>query len=368
MGDAAEDKSQKTEKPTPKHKREAQKEGRVARSAEIGSWFSLGVVVLALPFLGKHAVSEVSGFMSLATDAMPANDPAQSVSLLSRGLWTVVEAVGPIVLAAAARGRPGRLRPGGSALRSGRARVQVEQGLARRPGSKRIFSARGAWEITKMALRLVILIGIGYGVDRHLIQSLLGPGTLPIAVDDLHGRGRPAGSRPRHRGCRLGAGDRRLRLPAPPVQRLHEDDQGAGPPGDARDRRQPRDPPGAAAPAQAPVPDADPRRRRPGGRRRGEPDPLLRRPALTTRRRDRAPRVVTKGDDDDALAIRERGPRTGRARRREPTRGACRSSRPARSATRCPRYLYQVVARLLAFLYRLTPAQRALVDIHKMAA
>jgi hypothetical protein len=27
-----------------------------------------------------------------------------------------------------------------------------------------------------------------------------------------------------------------------------------------------------------------------------------------------------------------------------------------------------VVARLLAFLYRLTPAQRALVDIHKMAS
>ena len=95
----AEDKSQKTEKPTPKHKREAKKEGRVARSAEIGSWFSLGVVVLAFPSLGAHAVSQVSGFMSLAANAMPANDPAQSVSLLGRGLWTVVEAVGPILVA-----------------------------------------------------------------------------------------------------------------------------------------------------------------------------------------------------------------------------------------------------------------------------
>ena len=77
----AEDKSQKTEKPTPKHKRDARKDGRVARSAEIGSWFSLGVVVLALPALGKHAVSEVSGFMSLATNTMAKNDPSQSVSL-----------------------------------------------------------------------------------------------------------------------------------------------------------------------------------------------------------------------------------------------------------------------------------------------
>jgi flagellar biosynthetic protein FlhB len=85
------------------------------------------------------------------------------------------------------------------------------------------------------------------------------------------------------------------------------------------------------------------------------------------RSKDRAPRVVTKGDDEDALAIRtvalEQGvpivenPPVARA-----LFDAC------EIGDEVPAYLFQVVARLLAFLYRLTPAQRALVDIHKMAS
>ena len=94
----AEDKSQRTEKPTPRHKRDARKEGRVARSAEIGSWFSLGVVACLLPYLGEHAMSEVAGFMSLAANAMPAADPAQAIPksqspLPSFGLYTMDQLV-----------------------------------------------------------------------------------------------------------------------------------------------------------------------------------------------------------------------------------------------------------------------------------
>lgn len=85
------------------------------------------------------------------------------------------------------------------------------------------------------------------------------------------------------------------------------------------------------------------------------------------RLKDRAPRVVTKGDEEDAVAIRtvalEKGvpiienPPVARA-----LFEAC------EIGDEVPANLYQVVARLLAFLYRLTPAQRALVDIHKMAS
>ncbi len=155
----AEDKSQKTEKPTPKHKRDARRDGRVARSAEIGSWFSLGVVALMLPALGRHAVSEVSGFMSLATNTMADNDPSQSISLLGRGLWTVIEAVGPILFAAAgaaafaAYGQVGlHISPGALGFKWNK--------ISPTTGVKRIFSARGAWEITKMAFRLIILISV----------------------------------------------------------------------------------------------------------------------------------------------------------------------------------------------------------------
>ena len=84
-----------------------------------------------------------------------------------------------------------------------------------------------------MALRLIILVGIGYSVDRHLIDSLLGPGTLPIQATITTTAGALLGLVRDIAGAALGAGDGRLRLPAPPVQRLDEDDQGTGPPGDA---------------------------------------------------------------------------------------------------------------------------------------
>ncbi|MGD0984099.1 MAG: EscU/YscU/HrcU family type III secretion system export apparatus switch protein [Acidimicrobiales bacterium] len=361
----AEDKSQKTEKPTPKHKREAKKEGRVARSGEIGSWFSLGVVVLALPSLGEHAVSEVTGFMSLATNAMPANDPAQSLSLLGRGLWTIVEAVGPILLAAA----------GAAALASyGQVGLHFAPGalgfkwnkISPATGIKRIFSARGAWEIAKMALRLMILVGIGYTVDRHLIQSLLGPGTLPIqstiatAASGLLGLVRDIVGAALLLAIADYAFQRRrfndsMKMSREQVRREMRETEG-----NPEVRRALR------------------RRRRRLSRMQilagvARADVIVVNPTHFSvglsydRHKDRAPRVVTKGDDEDALAIRtvalERAvpivenPPVARA-----LFDAC------EIGDEVPAHLYQVVARLLAFLYRLTPAQRALVDIHKMAS
>ncbi|MGA2803304.1 MAG: EscU/YscU/HrcU family type III secretion system export apparatus switch protein [Acidimicrobiales bacterium] len=362
---AAEDKSQKTEKPTPKHKREAKKEGRVARSAEIGSWFSLGVVVLALPSLGEHAVSEVSGFMSLAASAMPANDPAQSVSLLGRGLWTVVAAVGPIVLAAAAAAAVAGYGQVGLHFAPGALGFKWNK-ISPATGIKRIFSARGAWEISKMALRLGILIGIGYGVDRRLIQSLLGPGTLPIqstistAASGLLGLLRDIVGAALVLAIADYAFQRRrfndsMKMSREQVRREMRETEGNPEVRRALRRRRRRlsRMQILAGVARADVVVVNPTHFSVG--------------LAYDRRKDRAPRVVTKGDDEDALAIRtvalERGvpivenPPVARA-----LFEAC------EIGDEVPAQLYQVVARLLAFLYRLTPAQRALVDIHKMAA
>ena len=361
----AEDKSQKTEKPTPKHKRDARRDGRVARSAEIGSWFSLGVVVLALPALGKHAVSEVSGFMSLATNTMAKNDPSQSLDLLGRGLWTVVEAVGPILFAAAgaaafaAYGQVGlHISPGALGFKWNK--------ISPATGIKRIFSARGAWEIMKMFFRLIILVGIGYTLDRHLVDSLLGPGTLPIqATISTTARGL-VGLLRDIAGAALVlamadyAFQRRqfndsMKMTKLEVRREMRETEGNPEVRRALRRRRRRlsRMQILAAVSRANVIVVNPTHFSVGLR--------------YDRLKDRAPRVVTKGDEEDALAIRtvalEKGvpiienPPVARA-----LFEAC------EIGDEVPANLYQVVARLLAFLYRLTPAQRALVDIHKMAS
>jgi flagellar biosynthetic protein FlhB len=361
----AEDKSQRTEKPTPRHKRDARKEGRVARSAEIGSWFSLGVVACLLPYLGEHAMSEVAGFMSLAANAMPAADPAQAISLLGRGLWTVVEAVAPILFAAA----------GAAALAGyGQVGLHIAPGalgfkwskVSPATGIKRIFSARGAWELMKMAFRLGILIGIGYEVDRRLIQGLLGPGTLPIqstitmTATGLLGLVRDIAGAALVLALADYAFQRRqfndsMKMSRDEIRREMRETEGNPEIRRAfrRRRRRLSRMQILAAVSRANVVVVNPTHFSVGLR--------------YERSKDKAPRVVTKGDDEDALAIRmvalEKGvpivenPPVARA-----LFEAC------EIGDEVPARLYQVVARLLAFLYRLTPAQRALVDVHKMAA
>jgi flagellar biosynthetic protein FlhB len=361
----AEDKSQKTEKPTAKHRRDARREGRVARSAEIGSWFSLGVVAMALPVLGQHAVSEVSGFMSLATNAMPSNDPAQAIPLLSRGLWTVIEAVAPIVLAATAAAALAGYSQVGLHISPGALGFKWNK-VSPATGIKRIFSARGAWEITKMGLRLLILIGIGYAADRRLTESLLGPGTLPIgatvttAAAGLMGIVRDIAGAALLLALADYAFQRRqfndsMKMTKEQVRREMRESEGSPEMRRALRRRRRRlsRMQILAAVSRADVIVVNPTHFSVGLR--------------YDRSKDRAPRVVTKGDDEDALAIRTVAIEQGVPVVENPP--VARSLFEAcEIGDEVPAYLYQVVAHLLAFLYRLTPAQRALVDIHKMAA
>jgi flagellar biosynthetic protein FlhB len=361
----AEDKSQKTQKPTPRKKRDARKEGRVARSAEIGSWFSLGVVALLLPYLGKNAMTDISGFMSIATNAMPAADPSQVVSLLGRGLWTAIEAVAPIVLAAAGAAALAGYGQVGLHISPGALGFKLNK-ISPMTGIKRIFSARGAWELMKMVFRLAILIGIGYEADRRLIQALLGPGTMPIGATLTTAGTGVLGIMRDIAGAALVlaiadyAFQRRqfndsMKMTREEVRREMRESEGSPEVRRAfrRRRRRLSRMQILAAVSRANVVVVNPTHFAVGLR--------------YERTKDRAPRVVTKGDDDDALAIRlvalEQGvpivenPPVARA-----LFDAC------EIGDEVPGELYQVVARLLAFLYRLTPAQRALVDVHKMAA
>ena len=50
---------EKTEKPTPKRRKEARKEGQVARTQELGGWASLLVVAMLAPTLIGHEMDSV---------------------------------------------------------------------------------------------------------------------------------------------------------------------------------------------------------------------------------------------------------------------------------------------------------------------
>ncbi len=175
------DKSERTEKPTAKHRKEMRDEGTVARSTELSGWASLLVTVSLLPWLGGLAANRVSAFAQDTTQAMAHPSVGTAVGLLARGLETAAMAALPILLVggavavAIAVGQVG-LRFTPKALRFQFSRISPKSGFSR------VFSGQGLWTLGKTLLKMAVLAVVGYFILHGLMHSVLGDSTLPLPV------------------------------------------------------------------------------------------------------------------------------------------------------------------------------------------
>jgi flagellar biosynthetic protein FlhB len=361
----AEQLGEKTEKPTPKRLKSARREGRVARSPEISGWLALLTFSVLLPDLGMRAVREISALMTEATDAMSGADPQSSVTLLSKGLTTFLDAAAPVVIMAtlvalvSGFGQVGlRFSPGALGFKFHK--------ISPAAGIKRILSPNGAWDLAKMLFRLVLLFAVGYSAYLQLVTRLLDPGTLPLATT-MHIAGASLFSILRtiaFAALVVALGDygfqrrrfnQSMKMTREEVRRELRETDGSPEARKALRRRRRRISRNQilAATSKANVIVVNPTHFSVGLR--------------YDRTVDRAPKVVTKGEDEDALAIRLEARRLGIPIVEEPP--VARSLYAACDiGAEVPVELFQTVARLLAFVYRLTPAARTLVDVHHLPA
>ncbi|MCU1492029.1 MAG: type secretion exporter [Acidimicrobiaceae bacterium] len=359
------DHDQKSEKPTPKRLREARRKGQVARSQDIGGWMSLLVFAALVPSLGERAVHQVTGFLQGAIAALPSAAPQTDAALLGRGLFVVAEAAGPVVgvvglVAIASSFAQVGLRFAPGALGFKMSKINPLAGI------KRIFSAQGGWELMKSVLRLALLGGVGYVSAHHLFGALMGSGTLPlsttlgIAGGTLVGVARYVGAA----ALLLGLGDyafQRHRLGHSLKMTKHEvrqeNKEAEGSPEIRREIRRRRRRMSRmqimAAVAGATVVVVNPTH--------------VAVALAYDRDNDRAPRLVAKGDDHVALAIRLEAIKRGIPVVENPPLARAISA-ACDVNEEVPARLYEVVAKLLAFVYRLTPAARALVEVHHLAS
>lgn len=92
------DKSQRTEQPTAKHRKEVREKGKVARSTEIGGWASLLAVAVLLPKLAGLAANRIGSFLQVVLDAVAHPTTTGAMGVLASGLQTAALAALPIVL------------------------------------------------------------------------------------------------------------------------------------------------------------------------------------------------------------------------------------------------------------------------------
>lgn len=357
------DKSSRTEKGTTKHRKEMREKGTVARSPEIGGWAAFLVVISMLPWMGGLAATRIASFVQDVVGAMAHPDLSVAVAILGEGLMTAAFAAMPILLVGSAIGvaiaiaQVGlRITPKALAFRLSR--------LSPKNGLHRLFSSQGMWTLAKTLLKISILAFVGFGIMKHLVQGVLGGATLPLETTIL------ATISTVLRLMRV-IGAMALVIAAVDYffqRRSHNQDLRMTKQ-EIRDER--RDSDGNPEVRRALRNKARKLSRMHVMAAVARADVVVTNPThyavaiAYDRQKDRAPRVVAKGADFNALAIREHARQCGVVLVENPILArALHSSCEVDDIV--PPALYTAVARLLAFVYSLSPAARVYRDVHQM--
>src|SRR5690242_7961704 len=104
---------EKTEKPTEKRKKEARKEGRVARTPDLGSWGGLLVASTVLPMVVKNAMHAAEKSLYQVTDVISDPDPVKAMKVMVTGIEGAATAAAPLVLGIMATGLVAAAAQGG---------------------------------------------------------------------------------------------------------------------------------------------------------------------------------------------------------------------------------------------------------------
>jgi flagellar biosynthesis protein FlhB len=357
------DKSQRTEQPTAKHRKETREKGKVARSSELGPWAALLAVATLLPRLAGMAASRIDSYFRSVVDTIAHPSTSAALGILSQGLLTAALAALPIVLVCTGVGVALSFAQVGLRFTPKALTPQFSR-ISPKTGFNKIFSAQGVWSLGKTLLKLGILAGLGYVLLHHLMGSELGGATLPLATT-LGIAGSATSSILRDIGVvalLVAAADyafqRRsyqqgLRMTKQEVK--DENRRNDGSPevrralrGKARQLSRMRM---MAAVASADVVVTNPTH--------------FAVAIAYDREKDRAPRVVAKGADIVAAKIRNRAAEHGVPLVENPV-----LARTLHASCQVddvvPAALYTAVARLLAFVYSLSPTAKMLGTAHRM--
>jgi flagellar biosynthetic protein FlhB len=362
---AAGDRHSKTEKPTPKRKKDARKKGQVARSPEIGGWFSLLVVTMVLPVAFGAAerrivALEAQGAIVMARPSIPG-----ALGVLGTGLADALFIILPLAGTIAVIGLIASIAQVGFVFSAKGITPQFSK-LNPVHGLKRLLSKRGLWDLGKTVVKLGVIAFVATKDVIGLWHTLLG--AQPVAMGPLIdyagatllGFVRTLAVV----GFLLGVADyafQRRKLSSDLMMSKQEVKE---------EMRQREGDPLAKGHIR--------RRQRAMSRLRmmaevSRADLIITNPTHYAvalrydRSRSAAPRVVAKGHDDVAARIREEGAKHGVPVLEDPPLaraiyGACELE------DEIPEALYMAVARLLAFVYSLSPALRAARPVHRRPA
>ena len=170
---------EKTEKPTEQRKRQARRDGTIARTPDLGVWAGMLVASIALPIVVKGVMHRAQALYVRGLGVIADPDPSRALRLLRSAVYEGALAVAPLavglfataLLAAAAQGG---LRPATKLFKPDFKRLNPFSGL------KRMLGAQSLWEGFKALVKAVVIGLVVYYVLRSLVPALLSSTAMPL--------------------------------------------------------------------------------------------------------------------------------------------------------------------------------------------
>ncbi len=163
----------KTEKPTPKRKKEARRKGQVAKSVDVSGWLTVLVASMLLPSLLHAATNRLTGLFAQAAGVMTRPSQGGALQVLSSGLGDVFALVLPLAGSMAVVGVIANVAQTGPVVSLHAAAPKWEH-LNPLAGVKRLFSLSSLWQLAKQVLKLALLVAVAGPGLNGLAHQLLG--------------------------------------------------------------------------------------------------------------------------------------------------------------------------------------------------
>jgi flagellar biosynthesis protein FlhB len=171
----AEDKTQKTEKATPRRRKESRKEGQVAKSQDLYGWAAVLAASFALPLLLSAIGGRLMAAVGEVRRVMISPEEAVMADIAATAAMSVFAALVVFLVAAMLLSLSVTVAQVGFVMSGKPIKPQVKR-ISPTQGFKRLFSIRTAWQaltgVAKMAAVGLVSIPLLYGVARDLIGGM----------------------------------------------------------------------------------------------------------------------------------------------------------------------------------------------------
>lgn len=177
----------KTEKPTAKRKKEAKRDGRVAKSPDVSGWLVVLVSSLLVPTLFHAGATRLEGLFAQVSNVITHPSQAGAVQILGTGLGDVAALLLPALGAVMVVAVSANIAQTGLVL-SAKAAAPKWSHLNPLQGVKKLFSVQSLWQLVKQTLKLAVLLAVAYPTLSGLVHQLLGAQSVDMTpMVDLAG-------------------------------------------------------------------------------------------------------------------------------------------------------------------------------------